>query len=157
MSQLFDYFVCSRSTIENWADAMEQQDEDEQARIESEMSGFVTLEHIGQDEFNILAQCVEEDGGDPTKAVLRVDLVKAVDEEEGPWVTAFHPAAVKAVAGMSVSATLIQCWRRAVAAFRGESEELYRKLLTSKTADSLKELCSLAVEKRMEVFTCFYG
>lgn len=33
----------------------------------------------------------------------------------------------------------------------------YRELLTADTAQTLQEMCSLAVGKRLGVFTCFYG
>ncbi len=42
MSQLFDYFVCSRSLIDKWADALEQLDEALQEQIESEMPQMVS-------------------------------------------------------------------------------------------------------------------
>ena len=34
MSQLFDYFVCSRSLMDEWAEALQQADEDLQAKVE---------------------------------------------------------------------------------------------------------------------------
>jgi hypothetical protein len=157
MSQLFDYFVCSRPTMEGWADALEQQDEELQQRIESEMPRFLTLKNLGQDEFNILARCVEGDDVDTVKAVGQVDLVKAVTEEEGPWVMAFRQPAVEAIAAMSVDRPLLQRWVKAVAEFHGSDEDRCREILNPDAAKTLKEMCSLAVEKRLGVFTCFYG
>lgn len=157
MSQLFDYFVCSRPMIERWDDALEQQDEELQQKIESEMPRFLNLKNLGQDEFNILARCVEGDESDTVNAVGQVDLVKAVSEKDGPWIMAFRQAAVEAIAGMSVDMPLVRRWGKAVAEFHGMSEERCRELLTTDAAKSLKELCSVAVEKRLGVFTCFYG
>jgi hypothetical protein len=157
MSQLFDYFVCSRPTIDRWADALEHQDEELQQKIESEMPRFVTLKNLGQDEFNILAQCVEASDVDTVEAVGQVDLVKAVSEEEGPWVMAFRQPAVEAIAGMTVDTPLVQRWVKAVAEFHGRDEDRSRELLTTNSAKTLKEMCRVAVEKRLAVFTCFYG
>ncbi len=157
MSQLFDYFVCSRSMIRKWAAAMEEQDEELQQRIESKMPRLHTLDGIGQDEFNILAGCAEGDEMDPVEAVGQVDLVATVSEEEGPWVMAFSQVAVEAIAGMHVGSDLIQRWASAVIEFHGTSEYECRELLTMDAANSLKELCGLAVEKQLGVFTCYYG
>ena len=157
MSQLFDYFVCSESLIERWADALAEQDEDLQQKIESEMPRFVTLKNIGQDDFNILARCAEGDDVDTVKAVGEVDLVRAVSEEEGPWIMAFRQPAVEAMARMVVNESLIQRWIKAVAEFNGSGEDWCRETLTADAAESLKEICELAVEARLGVFICFYG
>lgn len=157
MSQLFDYFVCSLPIIQRWTDAMVQQDEDLQQTIESKMPRILTLKSIGQDEFNILAGCAKADEVDAVEAVGQVDLVKAVSDEEGPWVMAFSQAAVEAIAGMRVDTALIQRWASAVTEFHGTSEDWCRELLTMDAAKSLKELCGVAVEKQLGVFTCFYG
>ena len=156
MSQLFDYFVCSRPIIERWADAVEQQDDELQQTIESQMPRLLTLRNIGPDEFNILAQCVEGDDVDTVDAVGQLDLVRAISEE-GPWLMAFRQPAVDAIAGMSVDVPLIQRWCKAVAEFFGTSEDFRRELLSTETAKSWKDLCSLAIEKRFGVFVCFYG
>lgn len=157
MSQLFDYFACSRPTIERWADALEQQDEELQQKIESEMPRFVTLKNLGQDELHILARCVKGNDVDTVNAVGQVDLVKAVSEEEGPWVLAFRQPTVEAIAGMTVNMPLIERWVKAVAEFHGTDEDRCRELLTLDAAMTLKEMCRVAVEKRLGVFTCFYG
>jgi len=136
---------------------MEQQDEELQQMIEAEMPQFVTIKNLGQDEFNILAGCAEGNGVDTVKAVVQVDLVKAVSEEEGPWVTAFRQPAVEAIAGMTVDMPLVQRWVKAVAEFNGRNEDRCREILTTDAAKTLKEICSVAVEKRLGVFTCFYG
>jgi hypothetical protein len=61
MSQLSDYLVCSRTLIEKWAAALEQQDEHLLLMIEAELPRFITLKNLGFDVVNILARCV--DGG----------------------------------------------------------------------------------------------
>ena len=157
MSQFFDYFVCSRPVIERWADALEQQDEDLQETIEDEMARSIGLKNVGQDEFNILAHCVAGDNVDTVKAVGEVDLVRAVSEEEGPWVIAFRQPAVEAIAGMVVDPSLLQRWVKAVAQFNGRDEVDWQKTLTAHMAKSLKDICRCAVNERLGVFTCFYG
>lgn len=156
MSQLFDYFVCSRPAIERWADALEQQDEDVQKDIEDEMPRFLCLKNVGQDEFNILAACAQDEA-DTVRAVGRLDLIKAVSEEEGPWIIAFRQAEIEAIAGMNVDHSLVERWVRAVVEYRDESEDDCRDQFTTELAKTLKELCGVAVEKQLGVFTCFYG
>lgn len=154
MSQLFDYFVCPRTLIDQWADALEQQDEALQEKIEAKMPRVVTLKNLGPDDFNLLARCVE---GDSAVAVGDVDLVRAVNEEEGPWVMALCPPAIKAVARMVVDESLLRRWVKAVAEFHGRKEAHCREVLTADAAQTLQEMCQLAVKKRLGVFTCFYG
>jgi hypothetical protein len=157
MSQLFDYFVCSRPLIDRWADALEQQDEDLQQQIEAEMPRFVSLNNLGQEDFNMLALCAFGDDGDPVEAVGDVDLVKAISEEEGPWIMAFRQPAVEAIAKMKVDEPLLHRWVQTVAQFNGRKEAFCREILTADAANTFKEMCSLAVKKRLGVFTCFYG
>lgn len=154
MSQLFDYFVCSRSLIDKWADALEQQDEARQEKIEAKMPRMATLKNLGQDDFNLLARSV--DGGSVV-GVGDVDLVRAISEEEGPWVMALCQPAVRAVARMVVDESLLQRWVKAVAEFHGGKEAHCREILMAEAAETLKEMCQLAVKKRLGVFTCFYG
>jgi uncharacterized protein with GYD domain len=100
MSQLYDYFACSRALIERWADALEQQDEAQQHEAEAKMPRLLTLKNIRQDAFNLLAECVGGDSFDAIKAMGEVDLIRAVSVEEGPWVMAFRRFAVEAIGGM---------------------------------------------------------
>jgi hypothetical protein len=154
MSQLFDYFVCLVAVIERWAAALGEQDEDRQQQIEAEMPRLVALKNLGQDDFNLLARVV---AGEAVVAVGDVDLVRAVNEEEGPWVIAFRQPAVEAIARMSVDESLLQQWIKSVAEFQGRKEDRCREFLTADAAKTLKEMCVLAVEGRLGVFTCFYG
>src|SRR5262245_5438980 len=156
MSQLFDYFACSRPLIERWADALEQQDEDLQGQIEAEMPRSLPLKNLGDDDVNILAWCARGEDGDVVEAVGEIDLVKAVSEE-GPWVSTFRQPAVAALAKMRVGPALVRRWVQAVAQFHGETEDYYRELLTADTARALKDLCRLAVKERLGVFVCFHG
>jgi transposase-like protein len=157
LGDIFDYFVCPLPIIERWADALAQQDEELQQKIEAEMPRFVTLKNLGQDDFNMLSQCVEGGTVDTVRAVGDVDLVKAVSEEEGPWVMAFRRPAIEAIARMDVNESLLQRWVKAVAEFNGRKEEHCRETLTADAAKTLKEMCPLAVKDRLGVFTCFYG
>jgi hypothetical protein len=91
------------------------------------------------------------------EAVGQIDLVKAVSEQ-GPWVMAFRKPAIEAVAGVSVDTLLVRRWVKAVVQFFGPtSEDRCRMFLTTEAANSFKELSSLAVEKKLEVFVCFHG
>jgi hypothetical protein len=157
VSQLIDYFVCSRALATKWAEAMEQQDEALQSDIEAKMPCFVTLKNLGQDEVNILAACVEGDVADPAEAVSEIELVHAVSEEEGPWGMAFDQSVIEAIAGMSVEKALLQRWLRVVCQFRGGSEAYHKRWMSADAATKLKEMCELAVTKNMGLFTCFYG
>jgi hypothetical protein len=157
MSQNFDYFVCSRPMIERWADAPERGDEDLQQAIQAEMPRFLSLKDVGQTEYNILARCVDGDDGDVVEAVGEVDLVKAVNEAEGPWIMAFRQPAVEAITRMVVDQSLLERWVKAVAEFSGSDEDRCRETLTADVAQSLRDLCALAVGERLGVFTCFYG
>src|SRR5207244_3620069 len=67
MSQLFDYFVCSRLMIVEWAAALAEGDEQLRAEIEAVMPRLARLEDIGQDEFNLLAACA---AGESVDAVM---------------------------------------------------------------------------------------
>jgi hypothetical protein len=157
MSQLYDFFACPRPLIERWAEALAAGDEELQNKIEAELPRRLPLNGIGQDELNILAACVAGEPVDVVQAVGRLDLVKAVSEEEGPWVTAFRRPAVKAVAGMRVDDELVGNWVRHVAEFHGESVKKVRRILTTEMAMTFKDLCSLAAKEHLGVFACFYG
>jgi hypothetical protein len=67
MSQLFDFFACSRPMVEEWADALEQQDEARQEAIEAKMPGVLKLKNIGNQEFTTLGACIER--ADTAKSV----------------------------------------------------------------------------------------
>lgn len=121
------------------------------------MPRFITLKNIGQDEFNILAQCISSDDVDLVKAVGQIDLVRAISETEGPWVIAFRQPAIDAVARMSISEPLIHRWIRATAAFQEVQENRMATLLTTDVATTFMEMCSTAVEKQLGVFACFHG
>src|SRR5262249_54130342 len=101
VSQLFTYFVCSRPLIERGVDALGAAGEGRQAEVEAEMPRVLTL-GVSQPEVNLLARCLE---GGPVRAAAAargLDLVRALSEEEGPWVMAFRRPAIHALAGMSV-------------------------------------------------------
>lgn len=158
MSQLFDYFVCSPSAIEEWADAMERGDEELQEELESRMPRSLALRGIGQDEFSILAGCLRGGAVDIAGALERVDFVRAIDEEEGPWISAFRRAEIEAIAGMGVDEALIGRWSEAVAEYRGmEENDDRRGMLTAEVAEDFKGLCRAAIEGGLDVFVCFYG
>jgi hypothetical protein len=157
MSQLFDYFVCARALIDKWADALEQRDESLQQKIEAEMPRFLTLKNLSDGDVSILAACTKGDAVDSVKAVGQHDLVRAISEEEGPWITAFRKPTIEAIAKLRVGKPLLQRCVRAIAQFHGGTEAEYRKLLTAKVAGTLKDMCRLAVKKRLGVFTCFHG
>jgi hypothetical protein len=157
VSQLFDYFACSRRLIERWADALADGDEDRRQQIEAEMPGLVTLKRVGQDEFNVLAACVAGDTVDVVQAVGQMGLVQAVSPEEGPWVIAFRRPAIEALAGMRVDEPLVARWARHLAALHGGQEDYYRRLLTAAVAGTFGQLCGLAVERELGVFVCFHG
>jgi len=157
MAQLFDYFVASRPMIERWADAVQQQDEQLQHQIEGGMPRLLTLKDLGQDEFNILARCAEENDFDVVEAVGEVDLVKAISEVDGPWLMAFRQANVDRISRMSLHTSLIERWVKNVAQFNERNEDVLREVLTAEAANTLKELCGLAVKNRLGVYTCFYG
>jgi hypothetical protein len=86
-----------------------------------------------------------------------VDLVRAVNGEEGPWVMALCQPAVDAMARIVVDDSLLKRWVNAVADFYGRKVAYCREYLTADAAQTLKAMCLLAVEKRLGVFTCFYG
>jgi hypothetical protein len=86
-----------------------------------------------------------------------LDLVKAISEEEGPWVIAFRQPTIDAIAQMEVNEPLLQRWASVVAKHMGQEEEDCREYLAAEVAGKFKELCSLAVQKNLGVFTCFYG
>lgn len=156
MSQLFDYFVCSRPDIDRWADALEQGDELEGA-IEKEMPQVVHFRNLGQDDVNILAQCSQDREVDSVTAVGEIDLVRAISDEEGPWVMALRTPYIRMLAEMRIDNRLLERWVAAVAKFNGTEEEYCREVLTTEAAETLKKMCRLAVEKNLGVFVCFYG
>jgi hypothetical protein len=143
--------------IEKWAEALDQQDEDLQQQVESAMPRFVTLKNLGAEEFNILARCVEGDSEDTLDAVDEIDLIKAVSEEEGPWIMAFRQPTVEAIARMSIDKSLLRRWVKAVAQYSGREEDDCRVLLSANAAKTLQGICSQAVKERLGVFVCFYG
>jgi hypothetical protein len=157
MSQLFVYFVCPQAAIERWAEALARRDEDLRRKIESDMDRVVTLKNLGQDDFNLLARCVAGGDIDVVRAVGDVDPIKAVSEDEGPWVLAFRQPAVIALAQMNVDEPLLRRWAEVVARFKGKSANDYRGSLTADVARTLREMCALAVRERLGVFCCFYG
>jgi hypothetical protein len=157
MSQLFDYFVCSRALIKKWAEALEQDDESVQSDIEAKMPCRMTLKNVGQDEVNLLAACIEGDLVDPVEAISEIELVHAVSEDEGPWVMAFDQSVLEALARMSVDKALLQRWVRVMCEHRGGSEVYHRRWMSASTARTLKQMCELAVTKSLGLITCFYG
>ncbi|HEY9757300.1 MAG TPA: hypothetical protein V6C97_19180 [Oculatellaceae cyanobacterium] len=156
MAQLFDYFVCPRSTIEQWISALEQQDDELRDKIESEMPQSITLQTVGQEELNILAGCARSEEVDTVKAVAQVDLVKALTDEEGPWVVAFPQPTVEAIAEMNVNPALVHRWIKAVSEYQGNNDDSRQAYLTTDAALTLKKICTEAVQERLYVFTCFY-
>lgn len=156
MSQLFDYFVCSRKKIEQWGRALEEQDEEIQEHIEGQMARRLCLKNISMVEFSILAHCVDDAAVDVVQAATEVDEVLTVNEEEGPWVMAFRPDAVQAVAKMTVDPSLVERWVNAVTRFN-EDEVSNREGLTADLAEKFKDLCRCAMNEGLEVFVCFYG
>lgn len=157
MSQLFDYFACSRPIIEQWAEALADGDEERRAEIEATMPRVARLKGIGQDEFNILAACAAGEAVDVVKAAGRVDLVRVIDAEEGPWVMAFRRPEVEAVAGMRVDGPLLGRWARHAAELHGRPEGRNRMLLSEEAAETFQEMCVLAVKGDFGLFVCFYG
>jgi hypothetical protein len=83
--------------------------------------------------------------------------VKAISVEEGPWVMAVRRPAIQAIAQMRVDKGLLGRWVGCVIDLHGGTKAHYQKLLTAEAAQTLKEMCSLAVKKRLGVFACFYG
>jgi hypothetical protein len=106
--------------MESWAGALADRDEELQGKIKAKMPRFITLQNVGPEEFNILAACVAGENIDVVKAVAEVDLVRAIDPEQGPWVMALRPAAVEALARMQVDELLLGRWVRHVVGFHGE-------------------------------------
>jgi hypothetical protein len=157
MSQLFDYFACSRPLIEQWAEALATRDADLRQEIETAMPGVIKLKNLSQNEFNLLAASVAAEVVDVVAAVGEVDLVKAVSAEEGPWVMAFRRPAVEAIAGMHIDQTLLDRWVGHTIELNGGTAAYYGKLLTAEAAGKFKELCRLAVAGNLGVFACFYG
>jgi hypothetical protein len=157
MSQYFDYFVCSQSLIEQWADALAQGDEERQVSLQADLPRFVGFKNLGNDEVNILAWCVKGENTDIAAAVGELDLIRAVSDLEGPWVMAFRQPAVAAIAGMVIDEPLLERWVRAVAEFHGRDEDICRRFLTPRDAGTLKDLCETAVKNSLGVFVCFYG
>lgn len=157
MSQLFDYFACERAMIEQWTDALATQDEEAMHKIEDQMHRVVHLRNVGQDEFNLLAACVVGSEFDIAVAAADVDLVTAIEEEEGPWIMAFSPEKIRAIAGATIDQTLLQCWAAAVAELHGSDEKEVGESLTLEVARSLQDLCRNAVDTGHGVFICFYG
>ena len=105
----------------------------------------------------MLAACASGDAENACNAVGSIDLVKEINQEEGPWVIAFRQQSIDAIAGMRVDEPLLHRWVAAVAQFMGRQEDDCGEYLTAEAAASLKALCSLAVEKNLGVFCCFYG
>jgi hypothetical protein len=157
MSQLYDYFACSRRQVERWAKALAAGDEELQERIEAAMPRLVTLKNLGQDDFTILARCAAGGGVDVVEAAGAIDLVRAISPDEGPWVMAFRRPDVNAVAEMRVDGSLLRRWAKHVAEYRGGRQADIRHVLSAEAARTLKELCGLAVKERLGVFACFYG
>lgn len=157
MSQLFDYFVCSRPLIDEWVEALEQGDEELQAKVEGRMPRMRTLKNLGNDELAILASCTEAGDPDVVEAVGNIDLIRAICEEDGPWIMTFRRGSIEAVTKMTVNENLLERWVEAVVDFNGGDEEYYRHFLTADTAQSLRELCQHANDHNLELFVCFYG
>jgi len=144
--------------IENWADALERGDEALQEKIEAEMPFVISLKNLGFDDFAILAECAEGDAVAPGKSVGEEDLVKAVSEKEGPWITAFRQPIIEAIAKIPrVDRSLLQRWVRAVTQYRGGSEADKQSLLSAENARTLRDMCRLAIKEQAGVFNCFYG
>jgi hypothetical protein len=98
------------------------------------------------------------DDVDVVKAVREVDLVKAISEKEGPWITSFRQHTVEAIATMVIDPSLLHRWLKLVTQFMGAStEERYRRFLTAGSAGTLKEMCGFAIKEHFGVFTCSYG
>jgi hypothetical protein len=156
MSQIFDYFACSRSQIEVWIEAVELSDERRQLEIENAMPAFISLKNLGIDDVNLLVHCGDKDPIDIVKAVGEIDLVKELGEA-GPWVLAFRDPQIVALATMTLDEPTLARWTKAVADYRGIDQTECRELLTAAHAKDIKRLCEVAVEKRLGLFACFFG
>lgn len=154
MSQIFDYFACSRPTIESWADAVAGEDDEQREQIETSMAHRVSLKGIGTDFVNILANCAGGGAVDVVKAVGALDLVQAIDEEEGPFVTAFRSKTIAALAAMTITPALLDSWVKHAVEYTEGDSQTFRTLLGAEAARQLKELCAVAVKKNFGVYTC---
>lgn len=144
---LFDYFVCSRPHIERWAEALASGDEHHRETLEAEMPRVVTFKNLGPDEVGILAQCAT--GGEAEA----VDVVRSVNEQK---ILAFRQAVIDSIAAVQVDESLLQRWAKQASKFNGQSEAENRQVLLYGAARKLKDLCTLAVDEALGVFTCIY-
>ncbi|PQO45881.1 hypothetical protein [Blastopirellula marina] len=157
MSQLYDFFLCSREQIDRWTAAMAEMDEDRQAQIEESMPAQVTLQGLGNNEFEMLAACVTEEEPDLVAAAASSDMVHAVSEEEGPWILSLNAEQVAAVAKATLDDALLEKWIAATAEFQGGDVEWLRELLTLEAAQDYQQMCQAAVADDLKIYLCFYG
>lgn len=136
---------------------MAEMDEERQAEIEESMPAQVTLQGLGNNEFEILAACLTEGEPDLVAAATSSDMVHAVSEEEGPWILALNSEQVAAVATATLDDALLEKWVEATAEFQGGDVEWLRELLTLEAAQDYQQMCQAAVADGLKIYMCFYG
>ncbi|MCC9608468.1 hypothetical protein LOC68_10120 [Blastopirellula sp. JC732] len=157
MAQFIDYFLCTREQIERWADALKDLDEDRQAEIEEEMATKITLRNIGDTEFELLAAAIPSSNGDLSTQTARSELVRAINEEMGPWIVALSVPHVEAIAGATLDEAILQKWIEAAAEFFDDEEESTRERLNLESAETFRQLSQSALAQGLEIYSCFYG
>lgn len=155
MRRKVDFFACTRTVIEQWIAAMKACDENRRLEMEAQVAASATFTELADAAFNLLAKCQDE-GFDFFKAVVAADLVDAVNAEEGPWVMALRQPAIESLARIHVDDALVKRWVTLVSALNLRAEEDNRKEFSAAAASSLKNLCVIALEKRLGLFTCSY-
>ena len=155
MSQLFDYFVCSAAAIDRWIEALANQDEETQQTIEDEMQTVITIKGFDQDALVALAQCSADVSPGALSPSKDIRLVRAISDEEGPWVMAYSSRMINVVARMEMTASLVARWNRMVAKATGQAED--KEIVTMEAAEAMQTLCQDAEDGKLGLFVCFYG
>ena len=157
MSVLTTYFVCERPLVLQWLEALAEEEGDRREAIEAAMPAVWEAEGITHVEVNLLAQCAAGGLIDHAAAATGVELVEALDPEEGPWITAFQATTLRALATLRLDDELIADWIRSACAYTGEDEEFRAATLTREAAGRLQHLAALALPPDLGLYTCFYG
>ena len=156
LPQLFDYFVCPRPMIEAWAEALAAGDEERQGGDRGDDAPVRAAEEHRAGR-GLAAACAAGDDVDAVAAVAAAtDLVRAVDPTEGPWVMAFRPSVVEAVARLTIDWAVVArgcgTWpgsRAGPSAVGCGSDGGCRR--------GTEEMCELAVGRRFWVFVASTG
>lgn len=152
MSMIFDYYVCTRPQIDEWARALEQFDEYRLEQCTRQMSAVLSLRNVSQNEVVSLARCHAE----LTDSQAQPRFIKSIGRDGIACIFKFSPNVISAIAQLEVSEDLCQQWRETASRSHEAYLEFTPNLLNVEIARSLQALCQSSQSNPLDLYLIFY-